>query len=98
MGAVVTAPVSVYEVLHDVTGGQWCEPIMNAAGEVVAVARVSQRMAPETRAALLALVEAATRAFRAEVAAMPESLCRQEMARARARDRGRLGRRRGGSS
>ena len=88
------APWSVYGVLHDVTGGQWCEPIVDADGGVVAVARVSPRMSPECRAALLVVVEAASRAFRAEVAAMPESLCRQEMSRLRASAR--LGRRRGG--
>lgn len=63
-----------------------CEPIRDASGEVVAIARVSDDLTDEGRAALTALVEAVRRDMDAD----PSIGARQEAAIARVRERVRL--------
>lgn len=79
-------------LLKDITSGLVCEPVFNAAGEVVAVARMSPELPVEARAVLFRDAVSAQCRFAEEVARNPESwVLRVESRRRTAEVLGRAG-------
>lgn len=69
--------------------GEHCEPLLDDDGQIIAVARVSDDITDEGRAALRSLVDAARRQFEADLAADPSIGERQAASIARIRERNR---------